>query len=145
MIVTNGPLIEIRRSGNQIEAEASFWRPIETLEIVRNGQLVARAEGSGKSRLTLNTPVRATERAWYTARVRARKEESEPELQAHTNPLYLGEPFVDPAARRVIADAWAEEIGRYRAKNLVFANEQQRKEFFDSADRALAELRRPLQ
>jgi len=145
LIVTNGPLIEIRRSGNQIEAEASFWRPIETLEIVRNGQLVARAEGSGKSQLTLNTPVRATERAWYAARVRARKEESEPELQAHTNPLYLGEPFVDPAARRVIADAWAEEIGRYRAKNLVFANEQQRKEFFDSADRALAELRRPLQ
>ncbi|MBM3774882.1 MAG: hypothetical protein FJW37_06905 [Acidobacteria bacterium] len=145
LIVTNGPVVDVHREGNRIEAEAAFWRPLETLEIIRNGQLVARAEGAGRTRLKLAAETRPGERAWYAARVRARKQESEPDLQAHTNPLYIGEPAVDPGARRIIADAWEDEIGRYRRRGLVFGRPEQQQEFFDLAERALAELRRPLQ
>jgi hypothetical protein len=47
------------------------------------------------------------------------------------------------AARQSVADQWEAEIARYRSLGLVFTSAQD-KEFFDQAERALAELRRPL-
>ena len=48
------------------------------------------------------------------------------------------------AARESIVSQWEAEIARYRAAGLVLTPVQN-KEFFDQAEKALAELRRPLQ
>lgn len=48
--VTNGPLVEINvdEAGANASASASFYRPLERLEIVRNGVVAASVQGDGK-------------------------------------------------------------------------------------------------
>jgi hypothetical protein len=142
VLVTNGPIVEIKISGKTVTADASFWREIETLEIVRNGEVIAFAPGAGKTRATLSAELKPGENAWVAARVRAKKLEHEPDIQAHTSPLYTGGPVRIESARRALATRWSEEIARYRTKNLVFATPAQREEFYAAAERALAELNR---
>jgi hypothetical protein len=145
--VSNGPLVEIRvdPSGSAF-ASASFWRPLERLEIVVNGAVAAAVPGDGRrTSLTASVRVPEGESCWAAARVVAKKLEGEPEIQGHTNPVYVvrnGKPVRAAGAREALAERWAAEIEWYRSANLVFPNERARQEFFGDAQRALDALRR---
>ncbi|HWB98381.1 MAG TPA: CehA/McbA family metallohydrolase, partial [Bryobacteraceae bacterium] len=145
VVVSNGPLVEIQVKGGQAIATASFFRPLEKLEIVRNGRVIASAAGDGtRTSLSATTPAGSEESCWVAARVTARKEAGEPEIQAHTNPVYLlrdGRPVRVRADRERLAARWAAEVEWYRGAGLVFASEADRRKFFDTAEQALAELR----
>ena len=49
------------------------------------------------------------------------------------------------AAREGLAKKWDAELAYYRNAGLPFATASQREEFFALAERAAAELRRPLE
>jgi hypothetical protein len=149
VVLSNGPLVELavdEKSGTA-KATAAFWRPLEVLEIVRNGVVVSSVKGDGRqTRLESTLQLNCEESCWAAARVKAQKQGNEPDLQAHTNPSYIlrgGKPVLVRAARQSVADQWQAEITRYRNAGLVFT-EAQNKEFFDQAERALVEMRRPL-
>lgn len=149
-IVSNGPLVEIalNEETSTATATARFYRPLEKLEIVSNGEVVASVPGDGRrTALTLSTRLDGAESCWVAARVSARKQEGEPDIQAHTNPAYLlkdGKPVMIRAAREALVSRWEAEMAHYRAARLIFPAESAKREFFDAAQRALAELRRPL-
>ena len=141
VVVTNGPLVELEMAGNIATASASFDRPLERLEIVRNGMVVASGPGP-----TLTAPIDNAASCWVAARVRARHEPDEPELWGHTNPAYLlrdGRPVRVATARQAVAAKWEEQLAAFRAAGILFPDEARRREFFDMAERALTELRRP--
>jgi hypothetical protein len=148
VIVTNGPLVEINydSSSSTATASARFFRPLKRLEIIRNGQIVASASGGGKATtLTASVSLPGAESCWVAAHVTAKKELGEPEIQAHTNPVYVtrdGKPAMVPGAREELAARWASEIAWYQAAGLVFHSETERQAFFHEAEQALAELRR---
>src|SRR5262245_35715245 len=76
-IVSNGPLVEISTDAGKATATAtaSFYRPLEALEIVRNGRVVASTPGDGKgTRLSVSASLPAGESCWVAARVRAHKQ-----------------------------------------------------------------------
>ncbi len=145
VVVTNGPLVEARVEGDEVRAEARFWRPLEKLEIVRNGVVVAAATGDGKkTELAVSVRLEGAESCWVAGRVTAKREEGEPEIQGHTNPLYWlreGRPVVVRAARDAVAAKWEKELAYYRGAGLPFQSEEERREFFDKGDQALATLR----
>ncbi|MBK5291687.1 MAG: CehA/McbA family metallohydrolase [Acidobacteriia bacterium] len=143
VMVSNGPVVEIEIEAGRVKAKAAFWRPLLELEIIRNGMMVARVNGSGTTKLEAAVPTMEGENAWYAARVQARREEGEPEIQAHTSPVYVGQRAIQKDVRRAIAAAWEAELSRYRQLGLVFARPEHQREFFDAGERALAELRRP--
>src|SRR5579864_3384909 len=149
-IVTNGPLVEIHadESTSTVSASASYFRPLEKLEIVRNGQVVAGVPGDGKrTALTISVEVPGTESCWVAARVAAQKEPGEPEIQAHTNPVYLlrdGKPVIIQSAREALVARWETEMAWYKSAPVAFRSDAERREFFHQADLALQELRRPL-
>ena len=121
VIVTNGPLVDLKVDAKTRTATASarFFRPLESLEIVVNGKVIAVAEGDGrKTALSLSAKLPEKVSIWVAARVRAHKgpagesdadiqarEETarkspayhlpalalkgEPIIQAHTNPVYV--------------------------------------------------------
>jgi len=148
VVVTNGPLVEISadESTSTVNASASFFRPLEKLEIVRNGQVVAAVRGDGaRTTLTISVQVPNTESCWVAARVVARKESDEPDIQAHTNPKYLlrdGKPVMVRGARETLAGRWESEIAWYKSAALVFGSDAQRRAFFEKAELALEDLRR---
>src|SRR5439155_13400967 len=150
VVLSNGPLLEMQvdKNAGTVSASASFFRPLEKLEIVSNGAVIATAPGDGKrTKLTASARVNSGESCWVAARVVARKNEGEPDIQAHTNPVYLlsgGKPVMVRAAREALVKQWEEQLAWYRSAALVFREEANRREFFDRADRTLAELRRPL-
>jgi len=149
-IVTNGPLVEVSadESTSTVNASASFFRPLEKLEIVRNGQVVAVTPGDGiRTTLTASVRVPDGESCWVAAHAVARKQTDEPDIQAHTNALYLvrnERPVMVRAAREAVAKRWESEMAWYRSAPLIFRSETERREFFNQAERALGELRRPL-
>jgi hypothetical protein len=148
-IVTNGPLVEIGldRGSSIARASASFYRPLESLEIVVNGVVAARIPGDGKrTKLEASAPLPAGESCWAAARVVARKLPGEPDIQAHTNPVYAlrdGKPVLAGGAREALAARWAAEIEWYKTAPLAFQSAGRREEFFGQAARALEVLRRP--
>lgn len=150
VVVSNGPLVEARvdESASRATATAQFFRPLEKLEIVRNGKVIAAAPGDGRqTSLTVSARLDKGESCWIAARTSARKQPEEPDIQAHTNPLYVldqGRAVMIRPARQAVADRWAAELAWYRAANLPFQTEAQREEFFTQAEKALDELRRPL-
>jgi DNA-binding SARP family transcriptional activator len=140
-VVTNGPLVELEMSGKTATARASFYRPLETVEIVRNGVVVASGTGP-----VVTAAIDDSESCWVAARVRARSEKGEPELWGHTNPSYLlrdGRPVRVAADRQSVAAKWDAQLTAFRAAGIRFQDEAKRREFFDLAERALSELRRP--
>lgn len=149
-IVTNGPLVEISadETTSTVTASASFFRPLEKLEIVLNGQVVTAVPGDGRqTSLIASAHVPGTESCWVAAHAVARKDTGEPDIQAHTNPIYLlrnGKPVMVRAAREAVAKRWESELAWYRSAPLTFRSEDERGEFFRQAERALGELRRPL-
>ncbi len=147
VVLSNGPLLEMKvdRITRAITASAGFYRPLEKLEIVSNGEVIASASGDGKTKLTASARVANLESCWVAARVVAKKNEGEPDIQAHTNPVYLlsgGKPVSVPAARESLAKQWEEQLAWYRSTPMLFRDEAQKRDFFDRADRTLAELRR---
>ena len=141
VVVTNGPLVELEMQGNRATARAAFYRPLETVEIVRNGVVVA--SGAGPE---LTAAIDDSSSCWVAARVRARSEKGEPELWGHTNPAYLlrdGRPVRVAADRQAVAAKWQEQLAAFRAAGIAFPDEGKRREFFELAERALAELRGP--
>jgi hypothetical protein len=132
--VTNGPLVKLRIEGGVAKAEARFWRPLERVEIVVNGQVTRGTEA----------PLPESGPVWVAARAAAAPDPAgTPEIQAHTNPIYLrwDGTAPDPAARRRLAARWQAEMEWYRTAPLVFATPAGREQFFTLAEKALARYR----
>jgi hypothetical protein len=150
VVVSNGPLLEIQvnKQTRAVSATASYFRPIEKLEIVSNGVVIASVPGDGRSKkLTASVQIENPASCWVAARVTAAKQEGEPDIQAHTNPVYLlrdGKPVMIRAARESVVKQWEKQLAWYRSASLVFRDSAQGREFFDRAERTLTELRRPL-
>jgi len=143
VVVSNGPLVELTRNGETLSATASFWRPLESIEIVRNGVVVATIKGDGAKRSLSVTATAGAESAWFAARTKARKEEGEPDILGHTNPRYVlrdGKPAMVRAAREAYAKRWRAEVEYYKNANLPFATAAQRDEFFAYCERARSAL-----
>lgn len=136
VVVTNGPMVEIVEKAGTIAAAASFHQEIESLTIVHNGKPVAVAR-NGKT-LQIETP---SQPGWFAAHAVLRKVEGEPLVQGHTNPLWIGNPSPDPAAREVLASRWEQELSYYRDAPLPFANAEQRDQFLRQGEEALRRLR----
>jgi hypothetical protein len=160
VVVSNGPLLEFEVNGRPIgsrvlwdgqahtlegEARAWFHRPIEKLEIVVNGRVVAERQGDGAAtHLTLPFRIEVTESSWAAARVNAESLKGEPDLRAHTNAIYFergGAPALVPEDREALARKWEAHVAWYKNAGLVFLNEDQRRELFSKMDSALAILR----
>jgi hypothetical protein len=159
--VTNGPLLDftvqesgpgetIRWEGESLDAagtaSAAFHRPIEKIEIVANGRVVASRNGEGQNEVSLPFRIPITKSTWIAARVQARHEEGEPEIWAHSNPVYLlrgGSPVYVEADRRALFERWEKEAEYYRNPALVFANESQRRELLSRVEQAREILSRP--
>jgi hypothetical protein len=142
-IVTNGPLVEVSATGNTVTATASFYRPLLRLEIVRNGVVIASAPGSERrTSLSVSATLSGSDTCWVAARVSAQKLPDEPDIQAHTNPLYVSgpNPVPVPGARSILAARWKAELEWYRSGPLEFASEALRRNFFQDGERALAIL-----
>jgi hypothetical protein len=131
-----------------VTASASFFRPLEKLEIVSNGKVIAAVPGDGRlTKLSASAQAQIAESCWVAARTVARKNAGEPDIQAHTNPVYLlsgGKPVLVRAARESLVKQWEDQLAWFKSTGLVFRDEARRREFFDRAERTLAELRRPL-
>jgi hypothetical protein len=148
-VVSNGPLVDVKLdpAASTVSAQARFWRPLETLEIIKNGSVEALVPGDGRrTALAASARIECPESCWVAARTRARKEPEEPEIQAHTNPIWWirnGKSVNAGGARTELARRWAAEIDYYRSAGLRFPSEEHRQEFFRAAERALARLREP--
>jgi hypothetical protein len=148
VVVTNGPIVELTldRANNKARATAGFFRPLEALEIVRNGEVIASAKGDGAlAQLHLEAPIATDACCWIAARVRAQKHEPEPDIQAHTNPVWLNagpSPGQTKAGREAIAAKWSAQLERFRRAGITFSTPARRAEFYETAERALAQLRR---
>jgi hypothetical protein len=146
VVVSNGPLAEVRVEGGRVKAVGSFFRPLERLAIVRNGKVIAEVRGDGKrERLEVEAAVETGESAWFAAHSVGQKAAGEPEMQAHTNPVFVlreGKPVRAAGAREAMAARWAAEVEYYRGAKLPFQKDAERQEFFAAAEKALAILRR---
>jgi hypothetical protein len=143
-VVSNGPLVTIRLEGETAIAEASYYEPLQTLEIIRNGVVIGQAKGDGKTtRLRWRVQAVDGDSAWFAARAEGPTLEGGLVIQAHTNPVFLlrgGMPVRAGGARERLARKWAEELAYYRGANLPFANAEQRDAFFVAGEKALAIL-----
>ncbi|HSB15746.1 MAG TPA: CehA/McbA family metallohydrolase [Bryobacteraceae bacterium] len=162
VVVSNGPLLELEVNGKgpgasiawegssskaEGVATVTFHRPIEKLEIVVNGEVAAVRGGNG-TEVTMSLPfaVPLPGSSWIAARAKAKSEEGEPELLAHTNPVYLlrnGLPVSVQADRAEVAKKWEAEAEYYRSSELTFQSDTHRRELLEKVERALAALRQP--
>jgi hypothetical protein len=145
VLLSNGPLLEFTVNGKSsgakeswsgssktLKGEASvvFHRPIEKLEIIVNGRVVATQSGDAKkTELTLPFEVSVTESSWIAARASALHREGEFEIWAHANPAYFlkgGKPVYIEADRKAVQERWETEAEYYRNPSLVFEKEEQR-------------------
>jgi hypothetical protein len=127
--VSNGPLVEIANENGVIRAKASFHLPVETFDLIQNGKVIATAT-NGKT-LSLQAPAQT---AWYAAHAKLKKVDGEPQVQGHTNPLYVGNPAPDPAVLAALASRWRTELDYFRSANLPFATGEQRRQFFEMGE-----------
>lgn len=149
-VVTNGPLLEFsvdaKTSGAVVDwqgasksvrgtATAVFHRPIEKLEIIVNGEVVASRPGDTvRTELTLPFEATIRESSWIAARAKASSREKEPQIWAHANPVYLlkdGQPVYVEADRKTVRERWAKEAAFYRNPSLVFAEPSQRQRLLE--------------
>lgn len=149
-LVTNGPLVLIQadQARSTVKAWARYWRPVEALEIVRNGEVVAGIAGDGRrTSLEATVPIDCPQSCWVAARARVVQRTGEPQLEGHTQAVWWlrdGRQVNAGGARERLAARWAAEIDHYRSAGLRFPDQDRRREFFDAAERALARLRRPV-
>ena len=134
-IVSNGPLVELKIEGGRAVAQASFHQPIESLEIIRNGQVVASAKGQ-----RAEASAECAESCWFAARVKV-----EGGWVAHTNPEYIlkdGKPVRVAADRAKVAEIWKQEMAYWRGAGIQFASDAARDEFWRLAEDVSARLAR---
>jgi hypothetical protein len=131
VVVTNGPLVELKHQGGKATARARFYQPLEALEIIADGKVIA----SARAATDLTVEADAGAARWIAARARCPKQGTEPQLQAHTNPVYLRQGHA-PESRRTVARQWQAELDYYRTAPLVFPNEAAKAEFFQRAEEA---------
>ena len=149
VVVSNGPLADVAvdSATGTATATASFYRPLERLDIIVNGAVAASVKGDGKrSALTASARLPEGVSCWVAAHTIAQKRPDEPDIQAHTNPTYVlrnGRSVTQPAVRAGVAAKWEKELEWYRSGQLVFHSDTEKKEFFDFAERAARELRKP--
>jgi len=129
--VSNGPLVEIALENNVIRAKASFHLPIESFDLIHNGKVIATAN-SGKT-LQLEAP---SQPGWFAAHAQLKKVTGEIQVQGHTNPIYIGNTIPDPAMRATLAARWQKQLDYYKNANLPFANDAERKQFFELGEEA---------
>lgn len=159
VVVSNGPLLELSVNGQEPGATvtwpgdsltisgsafAAFHRPIERIEILRNGEVVASYSGEGDTG-SLDFEIEIGESAWIAARAVARSEEGEPVLQAHANPVYFlreGLPVQVESARAALRERWQGETEYYRSGELVFADEAQRRGLLERVEETSRRLAR---
>ena len=159
--LSNGPLLEFsadgREPGAQIDwtgashavngrATVAFHRPIEALEIVRNGEIIARQAGDGRAtELQLDFETELDAGAWISARATAQTLEGEPPIVAHANPVYFlreGTPVRIETAREALRERWRREVAYYDsgAPELVFPSDDSRLGFETLVRRTTARL-----
>jgi hypothetical protein len=149
VVVSNGPVAEVAvdSATGMATASASFYRPLERLDIIVNGAVAATVNGDGKrNALTASAPLPEGASCWVAAHAVAQKQPDEPDIQAHTNPTYIlrnGRTVTQPAVRAAVAAKWEKELEWYKSGQLVFHSDTEKKEFFDFAERAARELRKP--
>lgn len=136
VVVTNGPLVELRREGNRAIARARFFRPLAAVEIIADGKVVA-TQGGGTD---VSSEAEVGSARWIAARAVAVKKGDGPEIQGHTNPIIL-KAAADPQARAAVAKRWQAELDYYREAPLVFSSAANREQFFQRAEEALRRLR----
>ena len=148
VLLTNGPLLEFDVNGESAGARTSwegashrlrgkasvtFHRPIESIEVVCNGKVIARQAGDGsRTQLSLELDAEISSSSWVAARAVAQSLDGEPPIQAHTNPLYLlhgGESVNVSAARRSLSNRWGKEASYYRSDSLQFTDNKRREAF----------------
>jgi hypothetical protein len=143
--VSNGPVIELTvdRASNIARATAAFYQPLDSLEIVRDGSVVASAKGDDtRTELSVEVAVHQTDCCWIAARARGRS--GDVALHAHTNPQWLLDkppPERLRSAREKIAARWESQLDQFRRAGIAFSTPARGREFFEAADRALATLR----
>ena len=148
VLLSNGPLLEFSANGHRLgasvpwsgdshdvqgTAQAAYFRPIERIEIVRNGEVVAQQRGDGSAqRLELDFRIELKESSWVAARAYAQSLEVEPVIQAHTNPIYFrreDQPVRVDSALRALRDRWHKEAAYYRSGDLKFPDEESFRRF----------------
>ena len=161
VMLTNGPLLEFsasgRRSGATVDwsgdshsvagrAEAVYFRPLERVEVVCNGEVIAQQRGNGSAqRLPLDFRIELKESSWIAARVTALPGEGEPVIQAHSNPIYFrreGRPVRAGSARQGVRDRWSAEVAYYRSGGLEFPDDASREAFLADMEEASRRLAR---
>ena len=162
VVISNGPLLDLTINGRgpgaildwdgkstEVKAVADAWfsRPLERLELLVNGRVVASQVGDGQRRhLTLSAAIPLSDSAWIAARVRGQGREGEPERWAHTNPVYALRarmPVALPEARGAILRRWLKDVEYYRSDVLTFARPEQREELLTRVDETIRILNRP--
>lgn len=162
VMLSNGPLLEFTVNGESsgakeswsgssktLKGEASvvFHRPIEKLEIIVNGRVVATQSGDAKkTELQLPFEVAVTESSWIAARASALHREGEFEIWAHANPAYFlkgGKPVYIEADRKAIQERWETEAEYYRNPSLVFEKEEQRQQLLRIVEETREILAKP--
>lgn len=161
VVVSNGPLLEFTSNGvgpgavvswdaaatsAEGEVTASFYRPIERVDIVLNGRVVATESGDGqKTELSVRFRIPVTGSSWVAARATARRVEHEPEIWAHSNPVYLlrgNRPVRVKEDCEKVLTRWSSQVEYFRSSDLTFADERQRTALLSKADEAMVILRR---
>lgn len=158
VVVSNGPLLDltvdgsapgavIKWSGGQKpvegEAVARYHRPLEKLEIMVNGKTVASIAGEGRHEVRLPFRLHLEESSWIAARATSASQEGEPEIQAHTNPVYLlreGRHVSVNGARRALLLRWQQQAGYYRSPDLEFSERRHREGLLSNVEKTLAVL-----
>jgi hypothetical protein len=142
-----GAVISWTGASHNVEGVATvvFHRPIEKLEIVANGKVVASRTGDGlQTEISLPFQFPIEESSWIAARAQSPGLRPDLAIWAHTNPVYVlkdGKPTYVKADRELVRQQWEKEVEFYRNAGLVFADEGQRTEFF----RLVEETRKILQ
>ncbi len=115
--------------------------PIERIEIIRDGEVVAVQENDeGARELTFETEVPVEKSSWIAAR--AFSSESLPyngvPVMAHTSPVYVevdGQPRVSPEDAAFLAD-WTDRAIEWARSEARFQFEAQREEMITLFERA---------
>ena len=149
--VSNGPMLflnvdgkgpgdEIRLTGSKrinISAEARSIPPMQTLELIVNGEVVAKAEPTAEGTAAkLSHELEVDASVWIAARVRGAAHRSvmnDSQLFAHTSPVYLvrdGKP-VAIAKDAAIVLGWIDRLIEDVKKSPRFATEAHRQEVLE--------------
>jgi hypothetical protein len=160
-VITNGPLLDFEVQGKEPGSVVSwtgpshtvtglatvvFHRPLEKVEIVCNGKVVASRAGNGEKEISLPFEFPIRESSWIAARAQSASLRPGLEIWAHSNSVYLlkdGKPVYVKADREAVSAQWEKEAEYYRTAGLVFADDNQRKEFFRLVEQTSEILRGP--